>query len=291
MMTRLLKYSKHLGGLAGAALLLFLVVAGASAPVRGQNLSRLGQIGLEQRLNHPLPLELEFRDEAGRTVRLGDYFGERPVVLALVYYRCPQLCPMVLTGMVKSLRTLSFEAGQEFEVVTVSIDPSETPEIAAEKKRLLLRQYDRPGTEAGWHLLTGEEAAIQRLAEAVGFRYFYDPNTKLYAHAAGLMLATPEGRLARYFYGIEHSGRDLRLGLVEASQNQIGSVVDQVLLYCYHYDPTTGKYGLVIMNTLRVAGLATVLALGIFLVVSLRRERRQARARPSAPSEKVEPGC
>ncbi|MEE9235821.1 MAG: SCO family protein [Candidatus Acidoferrales bacterium] len=291
MMTRLLKYSKHLGGLAGAALLLFLVVAGASAPVRGQNLSRLGQIGLEQRLNHPLPLELEFRDEAGRTVRLGDYFGERPVVLALVYYRCPQLCPMVLTGMVKSLRTLSFEAGQEFEVVTVSIDPSETPEIAAEKKRLLLRQYDRPGTEAGWHLLTGEEAAIQRLAEAVGFRYFYDPNTKLYAHAAGLMLATPEGRLARYFYGIEHSGRDLRLGLVEASQNQIGSVVDQVLLYCYHYDPTTGKYGLVIMNTLRVAGLATVLALGIFLVVSLRRERRQARAQPSVPSEKVEPGC
>ncbi|MEE8201063.1 MAG: SCO family protein [Candidatus Acidoferrales bacterium] len=291
MMTRLLKYSKHLGGLAGAALLLFLVVAGASAPVRGQNLSRLGQIGLEQRLNHPLPLELEFRDEAGRTVRLGDYFGERPVVLALVYYRCPQLCPMVLTGMVKSLRTLSFEAGQEFEVVTVSIDPSETPEIAAEKKRLLLRQYDRPGTEAGWHLLTGEEAAIQRLAEAVGFRYFYDPNTKLYAHAAGLMLATPEGRLARYFYGIEHSGRDLRLGLVEASQNQIGSVVDQVLLYCYHYDPTTGKYGLVIMNILRVAGLATVLALGIFLVVSLRRERRQARAQPSVPSEKVEPGC
>ena len=291
MMTRLLKYSRHLGGLAGAALLLFLVVAGASAPVRGQNLSRLGQIGLEQRLNHPLPLELEFRDEAGRTVRLGDYFGERPVVLALVYYRCPQLCPMVLTGMVKSLRTLSFEAGQEFEVVTVSIDPSETPEIAAEKKRLLLRQYDRPGTEAGWHLLTGEEAAIQRLAEAVGFRYFYDPNTKLYAHAAGLMLATPEGRLARYFYGIEHSGRDLRLGLVEASQNRIGSVVDQVLLYCYHYDPTTGKYGLVIMNTLRVAGLATVLALGIFLVVSLRRERRQARAQPSVPSEKVEPGC
>ncbi|MFQ5723504.1 MAG: SCO family protein [Terriglobia bacterium] len=288
-MTRLLKYSRPLGGVAGAAILLFLVVAGASAPVRGQNLSRLGQIGLEQRLNHPLPLELEFRDEAGQTVQLGDYFGERPVVLALVYYRCPQLCPMVLNGMVKSFRTLSFEAGREFEVVTVSIDPAETPQVAAEKKRLLLKQYDRPGTEGGWHLLTGEEAAIQRLAEAVGFRYFYDPNTKLYAHAAGVMLATPEGRLARYFYGIEYSGRDLRLGLVEASQNRIGSVVDQVLLYCYHYDPTTGKYGLVIMNTLRVAGLATVLALGIFLVVSLRRERRQARARPSGPSEKVEP--
>ncbi len=222
-----------------------------------------------------MPLTLEFRDETGRPVRLGDYFGERPVVLALVYYECPQLCPMVLNGMVKSFRTLRFDVGQEFEVVTVSIDPRETPAIAAKKKDQLVRQYDRAGAARGWHLLTGEKGAIRRLADAVGFRYFYDPETELYAHAAGIMVATPKGRLARYYYGIEYSGRDLRLGLVEAAENKIGSVVDEVLLYCYHYDPTTGKYGLVIMNVLRVAGLATVLAIGIFLFVSLRWERRQ----------------
>lgn len=262
--------------LVAGSLTSLLLAAGLAG--RAQNTRPLADIGIEQNLNGQLPLTLEFRDEAGQRVQLGGYFSERPVVLALVYYDCPQLCPMVLNGMVKSFRTLPFDVGKEFEVVVVSIDPRETPAIAAKKKTMLVRQYGRAGAEAGWHLLTGEKGAIRRLAEAVGFRYFYDPKTDLYAHAAGIMVATPKGRLARYFYGIEYSGRDLRLGLVEAARNKIGSVVDAVLLYCYHYDPTTGKYGLVIMNVLRVAGAGTVLAIGLFLFVSLRRERRERKS-------------
>lgn len=232
------------------------------------------EVGIDQRLNEQVPLDLEFQDETGRTVRLGDYFGRKPVLLTLVYYKCPMLCTMVLNGVVRTLRPLSFSAGKEFELVTVSISPTETPAQAAEKKAIHVRSYGRPGSAEGWHFLTGEEEAIRRLTEAVGFRYTFDPETGLYAHASGMILLTPEGRLSRYFYGIEYSARDLRLAVIEASESRIGSPVDRVLLYCYQYDPTTGKYGLVIMRVIRVAGIATLLLLGGFILLSIRRERR-----------------
>jgi protein SCO1/2 len=239
------------------------------------------EVGIDQRLNEQAPLDLEFRDETGATVRLGDYFGERPVVLTLVYYECPVLCTMVLNGVVRSLRPLSFSAGEEFELVTVSISPTETPAQAAEKKGIHVSHYDREGATEGWHFLTGDEEAIEKLTEAVGFHYTFDEETGLYAHASGMMVLTPEGRLSRYFYGIEYSARDLRLALIEASNHRIGSPVDRLLLYCYQYDPTTGKYGLVIMRVIRLAGLATVLLLGGFILLSVRRERR-ARVNGSA---------
>lgn len=240
------------------------------------------EVGIDQRLNEQAPLDLEFRDETGGAVRLGDYFGERPVVLTLVYYECPVLCTMVLNGVVRSLRPLSFSAGKEFELVTVSISPTETPAQAAEKKDIHVRHYDREGAEDGWHFLTGDQEAIGKLTEAVGFHYTFDQETGLYAHASGMMVLTPEGRLSRYFYGIEYSARDLRLALIEASDNRIGSPVDRVLLYCYQYDPTTGKYGLVIMRVIRLAGLATVLLLGGFILLSVRRERRATRVNGKA---------
>ncbi len=258
-----------LGLLLGASL-----ATPALAQMPGVTPAQVRDVRLEQRLNEVVPLALEFRDENGRTVHLGDYFGSKPVILTLVYYECPMLCTMVLNGTVRTLRTLSFTAGKEFEIVTVSIAPTETPVLAAEKKRLYLQQYGRPAAAAGWHFLTGDEDSIRQLADAVGFRYNYDPDTKLYAHASGLMVLTPEGRLARYFYGLEYPARDLRLALVEASHNRIGNPVDAVLLYCFHYDPTTGKYGLVIMRVLRLAGLATVLLLAGFVWISVRRERR-----------------
>lgn len=245
-------------------------------------------VGIDQKLDAQVPLDLAFRDETGRTVRLGDYFGGKPVVLTLVYYNCPMLCTMVLNGALRSFRALPFDIGKDFEVVTVSIAPEETPELAAEKKKQYVHQYDRAGGAAGWHFLTGDEDSIRQLADAVGFRYTYNPETGLYTHASALMLLTPEGRMARYSYGIEYSARDLRLGLVEASQNKIGSPVDQVLLYCYQYDPTTGKYGLLIMRTLRTAGLATLLALGLFLFISLRREKKVRAPSPSATAKRGE---
>jgi protein SCO1/2 len=254
--------------------LLFITLA---IPARAQNAlpAPLRGIGLDQRLNEQVPLDLTFHDETGKAVQLREYFGEKPVVLALVYYECPMLCSLVLNGLLRSLRTLSFAVGEEFNVVTVSFNPWETPALAAAKKEMYLQSYARPGAEAGWHFLTGDEEAIQQLTRAVGFRYVYDPQSKQYAHASGIMVLTPEGKIARYFYGIEYAPRDLRLGLVEASASTIGSPVDQVLLLCYHYDPQTGKYGVVIMSVLRLAGVATVLSLGTFMLVMFRRDRRQ----------------
>ncbi len=217
----------------------------------------LRNIGLDQKLNGQIPLNLVFRDEAGREAPLTSYFGSRPVVLALVYYQCPMLCTQVLNGMVMSLRTMSLESGQDFEVIAVSIDPTETPELAARKKAEYVKRYARGS--AGWHFLTGAEPQIKQLAAAVGFRYAYDPKTKQYAHASAIMLVTPSGRLSRYFYGIEYAPRDLRLGLVEASENKIGTPVDQVLLYCFHYDPNTGKYSAIVMNIVRLGALLTLL--------------------------------
>ncbi len=235
----------------------------------------LAGVGIDQRLNERLPLDAGFVDEQGAAVALGDYFGDRPVILALVYYECPMLCTLELNGLLRALRVLPLELGKDFEVVTVSFDPGETPELAAAKKREYSSQYGREGSEQAWHFLTGTEESIGRLAEAAGFRYRYDPATDLYRHASAIFVATPDGRLSKYFYGIEYSARDLRLGLVEASAGKIGTAVDEILLYCFHYDPETGKYGVVIMNVLRLAGMATVVLLAGFIVVMLRRDRRR----------------
>jgi len=255
----------------------------AAIPLRAQILDSnvpppmLREVGIDQKLSAPLPLALSFQDETGRTIQLRQYFGEKPVILAFVYYECPMLCTQVLNGLLESLETLSFDVGKEFNVVTVSFDPGETPKLAAEKKASYLKQYERAGAEQGWHFLTGDSAAIRQLTSTVGFRYKYDSVTDQFAHASGIMVITPQGKIARYFYGIEYPARDLRLALVEASENKIGSLVDQVLLYCFHYDPAIGKYGLVIMNVLRLAGVATVIALGTFMIVMFRRDRKIAK--------------
>ena len=236
--------------------------------------SALRGVGLDQRLGDQVPLDLVFRDERGDPVSLDRYFGDRPVILALVYYECPMLCSLQLGGLVRSLRALTLNPAEDFEIVTISFDPGETPAVAAQRKAAYLERYARAGAETGWHFLTGSQESIQLLTEAVGFRYAYDPKTDEYSHAAGIVVLTPEGRISRYFYGIEYPARDLRLGLVEASDHQIGSFVDQVLLFCFHYDPLEGKYNFAIMNGLRAGGLATVLILGGFVINALRRDRR-----------------
>ena len=238
----------------------------------------LNNVGIDQKLNEQIPLDLTFRDETGREIQLGEYFNHgRPVIISLVYYECPMLCNQVLNGLTGSLRTLSFDIGKEFDVVTVSFDARETPQLAAEKKASYIARYGRPGAEQSWHFLTGDQKSIDALTKAVGFRYAYDSATKQFAHASGIMLATPEGKLARYFYGIEYSPKDLRLSIVEASANKIGSPVDQLLLYCYHYDPTSGKDGLAIMNVVRLGGVLTVI--GIVALLMLLRRRNIAVAR------------
>ncbi len=237
----------------------------------------LRPVGFDQRLDEQVPLDLEFRDEAGRAVRLGDCFDGKPVILVLAYFKCPQLCTEVLNGLVQAMLDLSLDLGKDFRVVTVSFDPRETPEMAAAKKKTYLERYGRPGADKGWHFLTGEEAAIKRLTDAVGFRYNYDPRNDQFAHASGIVVLTPTGKLSRYFYDIRYSPRDLRLGLVEASAGRIGSPVDQILLYCFHYDPIEGKYGATIMNFVRLGGVLTILALAVFMAVLWRRERREAR--------------
>lgn len=258
-----------------AALAVAALLIEGSASLAQQDLpGPLADVGFDQRLGEQIPLGLSFTDENGQKVALESYFGQRPVVLALVYYECPMLCSMVLNGMTSSLRALKFEPGSEYEILVVSFDPRETPEMARAAKRTYVELYDRPRTESGWHFLTGDELAIQALARSVGFRYVYLPEEDQFAHAAGILAVTPEGQVARYYYGVEYAPRDLRLGLIEAADNQIGSMVDQVLLYCFHYDPTTGKYSAVAMNILRLAAGATVVILGLFLLRQWRRERR-----------------
>ena len=234
----------------------------------------LGKVGIDQKIGQQLPLDLVFRDEDGRDVKLGQFFGSRPVVLALAYYECPMLCTQVLNGMTGALKTLSFDAGKDFDVVVVSIDPKDNFRLAANKKQTYLTHYGRPQTASGWHFLTGSEASIKPLAEAIGFRYAYDANIKQYAHGAAIYVATPAGMIARYLLGIDFAPRDLRLALVEASHNRLGSITDQVLLLCYHYDPSAGKYGVAIINAIRVGFVATVTGFLVFLFVSLRGERR-----------------
>lgn len=258
--------------------MLAAVAAGAqTALVEDTRPPLLRQVGIEQRLNQQLPLELVFRNETGQQVPLRAYFGRRPVILTLVYYECPMLCNQVLNGLVSALRVLKFDAGREYDIVTVSFNPRETPALAAEKKQNYLARYKRPTGAEGWHFLTGEPEAIDALTRAVGFRYAYDPATKQFAHASAILVLTPDGRIARYFYGIEYAPRDLRLGLVEASQGKIGNLVDEVLLYCFHYDPATGKYGAIAMNIMRIGAVLTVLLLGGFMTVMWRRDARAKR--------------
>jgi protein SCO1/2 len=249
----------------------------AAGPQRPNAVSQkpevLKKVGIDQKIGQQLPLDLTFRNEAGRDVRLGEFFGSRPVVLALAYYDCPMLCTQVLNGMTGALKTLSFDAGKDFDVVVVSIDPKDNFQVAAHKKASYVQHYGRPQTAAGWHFLTGQESSIKPLADALGFRYVYDANIKQYAHGAAIYVATPKGVVSRYLLGIDFAPRDLRLALVEASNNVLGSVVDQVLLLCYHYDPATGKYGAAAINAIRVGFVATVAGFLAFLFVSLRGER------------------
>ena len=235
-------------------------------------------VGIDQKLNEQLPLDLVLKNENGESVKLGDYFGKKPVVISLVYYQCPMLCNQILNGMVTAFRVMSFAPGKEFEVVTVSFDPRETPALAAAKKKTYvdyLPEDKRAAATAGWHFLTADEASIARITNAVGFRYHWDDATNQFAHASAIYVATPQGKLARYFYGIEYAPRDLRLGLIEAAENKIGSPVDQLLLYCYHYDPATGKYGAAVMNLMRAGGVITLIALAVLLLALRRRSRAQ----------------
>jgi protein SCO1 len=233
----------------------------------------LDKVGIDQKIGQQLPLDAVFKDETGRDVKLGDYFGTRPVVMALAYYECPMLCMQVINGMTGALKTLSFDAAKDFDVVVVSINPAERPALAAEKKATYLDQYARPQTAAGWHFLTGSEPSIKAVAAALGFRYAYDEQIGQYAHGAAIYVATAQGIVARYFLGVEFPPTHLRYALIEASNNKLGTVADQVLLFCYHYDPATGKYGVAILRAVRIGGVLTVAALLTFLFVSLRRER------------------
>ncbi len=240
----------------------------------------LGKVAFEQRLNEQLPLDLPFRNEAGESVKLGDYFGRKPVVLAFVYYECPMLCTQVLNGLESALRVIDESIGREFDVVTVSFDPRETPVLAAGKKKAYLDRYQRPSAEQGWHFLTGDEASIAALTKAAGFGYVYDEDTKQFAHASGIVVATPAGKLSRYFFGIDYSPRDVKFALIESSTGKIGTLTERLLLYCYHYDPATGNYGFMAMRAVRLGGAVTLVALLGFVIVSIRREPQSRAAEP-----------
>ena len=250
--------------------------SGRLAPQQGAPSSQvpapLNRVAFEQRLNEQLPLDLPYTDESGKAVKLGDYFGRKPVVLTFVYYECPMLCTQVLNGLESALRVLNESVGEEFDVVTVSFDPRETAVLAAGKKKAYLERYKRAGAERGWHFLTGDQAAIEALTRAAGFSYAWDEQTQQFAHASGIVVATPAGRLSRYFFGIEYSPRDLKFALMESTSERIGSLADQLLLYCYHYDPAKGNYGFVAMRAVRIGGAFTLMALVGFVFVSLRSD-------------------
>jgi protein SCO1 len=257
----------------------WLAIGVFSAPVFADTTTppaALRDVGIEQKLDHAVPLDLTFRDESDNAVRLGDFFGQKPVLLSLAYYHCPMLCPLALDGLVRSLRPLAWNVGNEFQIVTVSIDAREVSAHAAEKKRKLISDYGRPGAAQGWHVLVGDPDAVRSLADAVGFHYRYDPASNQFAHATGLFVLTPQGRVSRVLYGIDYAPRDLRLALVEASQRRIGTLADQLLLFCYHYDPATGKYGPAAMAAVRIGGALTFAALVAFVAFQLRHESSRA---------------
>jgi protein SCO1 len=241
----------------------------------------IARVDVEQHLGEPLPLDARFRDEDGRDVTLGSYFGRRPVVLALVYYECPMLCTLVLNGLVRAAKTLTQSAGQDFEIVVISFDPRETPELARKKRETYLAAYERPGAERGWHFLTGDAPAIEAVTGALGFRYAYDAASGQFAHAAAIYVATAEGRIARYLFGVEYAPRDLRLALVEAGGGKIGSLADHLLLLCFHYDPSTGRYSRVALGAMRITGAATVAGIILMVFLLQRRDRRSGKGAPS----------
>jgi len=276
---------RHRSTIRGIYLCVFLLLGAVSAWAQaapqlqpGERYSNgkppiLDQVGIDQRINQTIPLDLTFMDENGQPVQLRQYFGQKPVIIAMVYYQCPMLCSQVLNGMSGVFNGIRrFDVGRDFTVLTVSFDPRDTPQNALEEKNKFLGRYRRPGAREGWHFLTGKQDQIQALTNALGFRYAWDPEIKQYAHASAIMLVTPDGHIAQYYYGIEYPPRDLQLGIVEASRGKVGNVVDQVLLYCYHYDPAKGKYGAVIFNILRVTAAATLLLLGGFIILMVRRE-------------------
>jgi protein SCO1/2 len=248
----------------------------APGPPASQTPQALQQVRFDQKLDARLPLDARFRDESGRDVALGEFFGKRPVVLAFVYYECPMLCTQILNGLVSGLGVLEQSAGKEFDVVAISFDARETPVMAAAKKAVYLDTYKRPGAEQGWHFLTGDDANIRRVTAAAGFQFNWDEATQQFAHASGVIVVTPDGRLARYLFGIEYPPRDLKFALMESSEGRIGSVVDQVLLYCFHYEPATGTYSLAAMNAVRLGGALTVALLLGVVGMSLRRDGRAA---------------
>jgi protein SCO1/2 len=239
----------------------------------------LKKVGIEQRLGEKLPLEAVFKDENGREVKLGEYFSKgRPIVLALVYYECPMLCNQVLNGLTGSMKGINLDAGKDFDVVAISFDASENdkPELGKTKKAGYLERYGRPGTDNGFHFLTGTQASIDAVTNAVGFTYEWDDKSNQFAHASGVMIANPDGKLSRYLYGIDYSPKDLKFGIMESAENKVGSITDQLLLYCYHYDPSSGKYGFAILSALRLAGIATLLGMGLMGFVFWRRTKNKA---------------
>jgi protein SCO1 len=280
-------------GVAGAALLCCLLNVTGLAQVssygdkqEGQNSGDqvptvLQRVGVDQRLNQQLPLDAQFVDETGKTVKLGDYFGKRPAILTLVYYNCPMLCSEEMDGLTSALEMVRLDPGKDFDVIVISIDPTETPALAARKKNYYMRRYGRPGSESGFHFLTGQQPAIDAVSKATGFAYVRvpGPDGKLdqFAHASAIEVVTTSGRLAQYYLGVEYSPKDVMLGLVEASGNKIGSPVQNILTYCYHYDPQTNKHSLVVARVVQLGGMVTVAGLGGFMFVMFRRDLRLGR--------------
>ncbi|WP_435007010.1 SCO family protein [Tundrisphaera lichenicola] len=261
------------------------VVVGFGTLARAQPGGVLKDVAFDQHLDTQIPLTLPFKDGEGRDVQLSDYFGKRPVFLVMGYKNCPLLCSQVLGELTRSLRPLDASVGKDFDILSVSIDPKESPEQADAQRRIYLKRYNRPGSESGWNALVGSQESIQQLARAIGFKYEFSPRTGKYAHAAGFVLLTPAGRISRYFFGVEYPARELKYAIAQATESKIGSPINKLILYCYEYDPTTGKYTFAIMNTIRVFGVATALALGTFFVVMVRRDRRMARATRAATPE------
>jgi protein SCO1/2 len=259
------------------AVILSVAVSFAASVADSQTLSpdQIGRVDFEQRLGASLPVNAVFRDEAGAPVTLGHFFGERPVVLAMAYYECPNLCTVVLNGMLESLRNVRQDVGRDFDVIVVSINPSDTSHLAAEKKHTYSTRYGRPGSAKGWHFLTGDAQAIRQLADAVGFHYVYEPQSKQYAHASGIVVVTPEGKVSRYFLGIEYPPKEIRQALLQASQSRIGSLTSRLLLLCFHYDPHSGRYTLIVTRVMQIAGMGTAGLLGLLIVRMARHERKR----------------
>ena len=278
--------AQRLGRMALAGMLLAssafgqMMSKGIMSPPANVRPPKLENVGIEQHLDGQVPPDLIFRDETGKIVKLGDYFGRKPIILDLAYYNCTMLCGEVLLGLTGAMKMVSFDLGHEYDVITVSFDPKDTPELGAAKKKEYVQRYGRPGAQQGWHFLTGQPDAINALTKAVGFQYQYDPRINQYAHATAIMVLTPQGKISRYFYGVDFPPKDLRLGLVEASQNKIGSPVDAILLYCYHYDPATGKYGAIVSNILQLGAGITILILAAMLLLLFRLDPASAARRP-----------